>query len=423
MSTIHINGPARLCGEASIQGSKNAVLPMMAGALLHRGITVLTNVPLIRDVTCMSRILTFLGCKVEQNGGELVIDARNVDQTELSPELVSSMRSSVILLGALLGRLGEAKSVYPGGCLIGARPIDLHLKALRDMGVQVEELDETILVLAKDGVSGGRVDLSFPSVGATQQALLAAVLAKGTTVIRNAAREPELLYLCRFLRGMGAEIAGEGTDLLVVHGVSALHDSVFCVPGDRIVAGTYLCAAMATRGEITLRGISPWELCEPLKYLSRSGAKVRRDDEAGEIQLSMKERPLGLTIETAPYPGFPTDLQSPFLAFLCTARGESRIRETIFEDRFGVVSELLKLSAAVCTFGREAWVWGKCSLSGSSVRARDLRGGAALVVAALAAEGQTRIFHCGYVERGYEDICRDLQGLGADIFWEKVPKT
>lgn len=420
MSRIRINGLRPLKGCISIQGSKNAALPMMAAALLHKGVTVLTNVPVIQDVECMAAILEYIGCRLNRKGGILEIDASFPRIVKIPDLYVRRMRSSVILLGAMAGRLGEGESGYPGGCLIGARPIDLHLQVLKELGAQVEEREESVRVRpAAGGLKGARIVLRYPSVGATEQALLAAVLAQGTTVIENAAREPEVSQLGLCLRGMGARIFGIGTGTLAVEGVRRLHDSSFFVEGDRIVAGTYLAAAMAARGEVCLRGIAPKELALPLRLLKEAGAGVREDRKAGEISLSMEGSPGGLMVETGPYPAFPTDLQPPFMAFLAAGREESRLAERVFEARFGAAQELNRMGAQIRLEGGNAFIKGAGTLKGTRVWARDLRGGAALAVAALAAQGETVIEGCGHIARGYEDLCRDLSALGAEAAWEE----
>lgn len=392
---------------------------MMAAALLHRGITVLANVPLIEDVECMKCILESLGCCCRQKGGVLEIDASFLRICAIPESYVKRMRSSIILLGALLGRMGEGSCGYPGGCLIGSRPIDMHLKVLESLGAKVSADCEQVRVHGTKGrkAVGGCIHLRYPSVGATEQALLGAVLADGVTQITGAAREPEILQLCRFLKGMGAEIEGAGTELLRIRGVKKLHDSYFQVDGDRIVAGTYMAAVMAATGCAEIRGVSLSELKLPCRLLMKAGARIDKDHGENALRISIKDRPRGLWIETAPYPGFPTDLQSPFMAFLAGAKGESRIRETVFEDRFATAGELKKMGARIQVQGMEAEIKGIWPLMGARVYARDLRGGAALAAAALGAGGETLIEDCDYIRRGYEDICRDLSALGAKIRW------
>ena len=419
MSVIQVCGLTPLKGEISIQGSKNAVLPMMAAALLHRGVTVLTNVPVIRDVACMLDILESLGCRCCHKGDCLVMDARSVTGTSIPEEYVTAMRSSIVVLSALLGRMGEGSCCYPGGCLIGARPIDLHLMALRALGADIRERDGTIEASCrrKGGLKGAEIHLSYPSVGATEQAILASVLADGVTIIHQAAREPEISQMCRFLNNMGAVICGMGTDHLMVQGVAGLHDSSFRVEGDRIVAGTYGAAVVAAGGEALLRGICPSDLKVPLEEFQKAGAAVEADEKNRQIRICMGKRPLPLLIKTEPYPGFPTDLQSPFMAFLATAQGTSYIEEQVFEGRFATAKILEQMGAVIRTEDQRAVIEGHYPLKGAVVNACDLRGGAALMVAALAAEGDTFIGECHHIERGYEDICRDMAALGAHIRW------
>ena len=419
MSVIQVCGLTPLKGEISIQGSKNAVLPMMAAALLHRGVTVLTNVPVIRDVACMLDILESLGCRCCHKGDCLVMDARSVTGTSIPEEYVTAMRSSIVVLSALLGRMGEGSCCYPGGCLIGARPIDLHLMALRALGADIRERDGTIEASCrrKGGLKGAEIHLSYPSVGATEQAILASVLADGVTIIHQAAREPEISQMCRFLNNMGAVICGMGTDHLMVQGVAGLHDSSFRVEGDRIVAGTYGAAVVAAGGEALLRGICPSDLKVPLEEFQKAGAAVDADEKNRQIRICMGKRPLPLLIKTEPYPGFPTDLQSPFMAFLATAQGTSYIEEQVFEGRFATAKILEQMGAVIRTEDQRAVIEGHYPLKGAAVNACDLRGGAALMVAALAAEGDTFIGECHHIERGYEDICRDMAALGAHIRW------
>lgn len=418
MSVIQVVGLTPLNGEIWIQGSKNAVLPMMAAALLHRGVTVLTNVPVIRDVACMTDILGHLGAVCCRKGDSLAIDARHITGTSIPGQYVTAMRSSIVVLSALLGRMGEGKSSYPGGCLIGSRPIDLHLMVLRSLGADIREEDGLITAKAgREGLAGTMIRLSYPSVGATEQAVLASVLAREATVLLGAAREPEIGQLCRFLNHMGADIRGIGTECLFITGVRELHDSTFPVEGDRIVAGTYGAAVAAAGGRVTLKGIRTEDLALPMEMLERAGASVRTEENSGQIQVEMKQRPCSLDIKTGPHPEFPTDLQSPFMAFLASGEGVSTIEERVFEGRFATAAALGAMGACIRTEGRKAVIEGRFSLYGAKVHASDLRGGAALVVAALAARGETFIEDCLHIERGYEDICRDLASLGAQIGW------
>lgn len=413
MSTIQIRGQASLKGEIEVQGSKNAVLPMMAAAILHKGTTVLTNVPRIQDVFCMVDILETLGCRVRFAGHELRIDASSLKSTEIPKEYVQRMRSSIMVLGALLGREGQAVTYYPGGCSIGRRPIDLHLEALGSLGAEIAEQDGCIEAKA-DRLTGCHIHFPFPSVGATENAILAAMAAEGETVVEGCAREPEILELCQFLVGMGAEILGAGTGKLVIRGLRPLHDSCYRVGGDRIVAGTYLAAAMGTGGQLTVTNVHSLHLAAALEALSGMGARLSMDMDSITLKSDRTKRPIPV-IRTGPYPDFPTDLQSPFMALMAGCSGESVIEENIFEARFETAKELEKMGAIIETKDREARVVGNGSLRGARVQALDLRGGAALVIAGLMAEGVTVIDGCCHIMRGYEDICRDLRQVGADI--------
>lgn len=412
MSVIQVQGLRSLKGEIKIQGSKNAVLPMMAAAVLHKGTTVIHNVPRIQDVFCMLGILQRIGCDCRLDGNTLIVNASSITQAEIPEEYIKSMRSSIILSGPLLGRTGLAVTSFPGGCSIGQRPIDLHLSAFQKLGAVVEEKVEKLIVSART-LTGADIELKFPSVGATENALLASVFAKGITVIRGAAKEPEITTLCEFLNNMGAKIEGAGTSKLTVMGVKNLHDSEFIVAGDRIVAGTYLAAVMAAEGNISITGIRPEELSAALTLAERMGAELKTYRDG--LEVSMKGRPDCLDVVTSPYPGFPTDLQSQIMAVMASGHGTGRLTETIFEGRFATAKELKKLGADVIIDGRHAIVHGLYPLSGKRVTAPDLRGGAALVVAGLACEGVTEIHECYHIERGYEDICRDLSSLGAVI--------
>lgn len=416
MAEILVEGLHRLRGEIEIQGSKNAALPMMAAAVLHKGMTVLNNVPRIQDVFCMMGILKSIGCKCSMEGHTLTIDASDVSQTQIPREFLTAMRSSVILMGALLGRCGEAQAGYPGGCTIGKRPIDLHLYALREMETQIRE-KEGELHARTEGLRGSEILFSYPSVGATEQAVLAAVLADGVTLIQGAAREPEIGNLCRLLNRMGAKIGGIGTDTLKIKGVKELQDTVYDVPGDRIVAGTYLYAVMAAGGEMIMSGICPTELNMVFQTAGQMGAKLEWDDsrKSSYLKVRMDDRPDGIWLKTSPYPGFPTDLQSPLMALMAAGNGDGGIRETVFEGRFGTAEELRKMGARIEIWRDRARIHGIYPLHGETVQAADLRGGAALVIAGLAAEGVTKIQNSHHIFRGYEDICGDLKILGADV--------
>lgn len=414
MSTIQVEGFRSLKGEIEIQGSKNAVLPMMAAAILHRGTTVITNVPGIQDVFCMMGILEYMGCVCTFQNNRLTIDARNLTKTSIPEHYVKTMRSSIMILGALLGRCNQAVTHYPGGCSIGKRPIDMHLYALECLGAEIEEDRVHEMISARTcGLHGGVVKLPYPSVGATENALLAAVLAEGVTTIGGAAREPEIQELCRFLNHMGAEITGGGTDVITIRGTRELKDSAYHAAGDRIVAGTYLAAAAAAGGEITIKGIDTSHMEAVLEEFEHMGLNLQRRENS--IKAVMEGRPHGRLIRTGPYPGFPTDLQSLMMAVMSTSDGAGILEENVFEGRYETAKEMKKLGADIRIEDKYAYITGTYPLRGNDVNALDLRGGAALVVAGLASEGITRIHQCHHILRGYEDICRDLSMLGASV--------
>lgn len=412
MSAIRLCGLHSLNGEITIQGSKNAVLPVMAAALLHKGTTVITNVPEIQDVFCMKGILEYLGCRISLEDHTLVIDTRDITSVRIPDLQVKQMRSSIMLLGPLLGRLGEAVTCHPGGCSIGSRPVDLHLDALRLLGAEIRVEGERITASALR-LSGADIRLSYPSVGATENALMAAVAAEGITRIYGAAREPEIMELCRFLIQMGADVSGIGTDVLVIRGGKKLHDVNFHVAGDRIVAGTYLGAVLTARGSVFLREAPVLHLEQMLIKTKKMGARIEVQPEG--ILAVMDRRPEPVNLKTSPYPGFPTDLQSVMLAAAAVADGNSIIEETVFEGRFATAAELKKMGADIVIRDKTAHITGIRQLTGTKTAACDLRGGAALVVAGLAAEGETVITGYGHIRRGYEDICRDLAGAGIAI--------
>ncbi|WP_167956897.1 UDP-N-acetylglucosamine 1-carboxyvinyltransferase [Anaerosporobacter faecicola] len=419
MTYIQVTGGKKLHGDIEIQGSKNAVLPILAASLLHNGVTTIHHCPIISDVECMIRILECIGCKVKKEHSTLIVDASQLNSYRIPDEYVSRMRSSIILLGPLLGRQHFVTISYPGGCTIGARPIDLHVKGLRRLNVDIVEANE-LLTCMTTKLQGNEVNLSFPSVGATENILLAAVLAEGTTCINNVAKEPEIEELCRFLQNMGAKIKGIGTDTLVVEGVKQadLHDSEFTVKADRIVTGTYMAAVAATGGKVFLRGAVKEHMEEVIQVVDQMGCITKATPEG--ILINQKARPNAYDLlRTKPYPGFPTDLQSPFMAALSIAKGNSILIENIFEARYKVVKELLAMGANIEIDGKVAIVRGVNALKGAAVRSYELRGGAALVIAGLVAKGVTNIHSISYIQRGYEDICGDLQKLGANILYRQ----
>lgn len=410
MDEIRIAGGKPLCGTVAVQGSKNAALPMMAASLLHRGVSVLKGCPKIADVFCMEQILCELGAVTWWEGHDLYMDCTKADGMEIPCRFTGKMRSSVILLGALLGRNGRGCLGYPGGCVIGQRPIDLHLYALRKLGAVIEEYPFFISAECTR-LLGNEICFANKSVGATEQGILGAVLADGETCLRNCAREPEIKWLCKYLREMGADIWGDGEDCIYIRGVKELKGGEMQVPPDRIVAGTYLCACAATRGKITLENPPKGELDAFLEVYRKIGGQYKV--KSGKLLADGSGVRFALPLlETEVYPGFPTDLQSPLMAVLATIPGESHIREMIFEDRFKAASELKRMGAGITVIGRDAWIQGGIPLHGCTVYAEELRGGAALVLAALAAQGETVVRGYSYICRGYEHICEDLTALG-----------
>ncbi len=413
LDTIYVTGGNTLKGETKIQGSKNASLPVLAATLLVKGCSVIRNCPRIADVCHMENLLRSLGCQISWCGNTITVNAAQIRDCCMSGESVTRMRSSVMLLGPLLGRLGETEMDYPGGCVIGRRPIDLHLWALRQMGVEIREGEHGFRAEAVS-LRGAEVRLPFPSVGATENILLAAVLAEGVTVLDNAAREPEISVLCDFLSAAGARIEGGGSSRIVVHGVRQLQECRFRIPSDRIVAGTYLIAALAAGGSIFLEE-APWKEMESLLTAAQGmgcGLTATAEGLGVDVFHRMKACPY---LQTRVYDGFPTDLQSPMMAALTVARGDSVIEENIFENRFRIVEDLKRMGAEIEVRGSRARVHGVERLKAAEVTAGELRGGAALVVAGLAAEGRTVIRNRHFVERGYENICRDLRNLGGDL--------
>lgn len=415
MEYFEITGGTPLHGSITLQGSKNAALPLMAASILHPGRTTLHHVPAIRDVDVMIEILENIGCTVQKDNGTLIIDAAKAEHFEVAASLGERMRSTIILLGSMLGRAGRAKMPFPGGCIIGMRPIDIHITSLGKMGAVFEETDG-MLCAVTDGLYGTRIHLRFPSVGATENVILAAVYARGRTRIENCAKEPEIAELCRFLREKGAKIEGEGTSCILVEGVSHLRDSTYTLMPDRIVAGTYLFAAAATRGEICLEGMRPSDMESVLDVLGRMGAVYENREDGFYLDGRKAINPLPVVC-TETYPGFPTDLQSPLMAVLAGADGAGVIKENVFENRFRTAGQLVRMGAQIEIDGSCARVTG-CKLCSNTVKAPDLRGGAALALAALQADGVSTITGMEYVERGYEDLARDLRMLGAQV-WEE----
>lgn len=388
----------------------------MAATLLAEGACELQGVPVLRDVTTMTTLLASLGASVSQQepAGTLRIESGSVQRFRAPYDLVKTMRASILVLGPLLARFGRAEVSFPGGCAIGSRPVDLHIRALEAMGARISVESGYIIAEATEGLRGADFSFDTVTVGGTENAIMAAVLARGESVLRNVAREPEIGDLVGFLRGMGAHIEGDGTDTLVVQGVSALHGATYRVMPDRIEVGTYLVAAAATRGHITIDGVNPDLLGIVLDKLRQTGADLSCASDS--VALDMRgRRPLAVDIETQPFPGFPTDMQAQFTALNAIADGRSRVTETIFENRLMQAHEMRRMGAVIDITADTARIVGRETLQGAPVMASDLRASASLVIAGLVADGETRVDRIYHIDRGYENIEGNLQCLGADI--------
>jgi len=412
MDKFVINGGKKLSGRIEVSGSKNAILPIMAATLLTKGISVLRNVPYLNDIKMMSHVLRVIGARVDFNDNTLEIDSTHCSFFEAPYELVSKMRASIYVMGPLLARFGEAKVSFPGGCAIGTRPVDLHLLAMENLGAKIDLSHGYILAKCKK-LKGNEIDFPKVSVGATANALMAAVLAKGETNILNAACEPEITSLVDFLNNMGAQIEGRGTGHLIVKGVARLEPIESDMIPDRIEAGTFLIAGAITGSEITVARCFPDHLKALLEKLQAAGCRMDIEDRSITIKALKKIVPTDIT--TNPFPDFPTDLQAQFLALMTLAIGKSRITDTIFPDRFMHVAELNRLDANISMEANTAVITGTGKLSGAQVMATDLRASAALVLAGLAAQGETTISRIYHIDRGYERIEEKLNKIGADI--------
>lgn len=426
MGSIHVSGGKILCGETTIQGSKNATLPLMAAAVLHKGMTVLHNCPVIQDVECMRLLLEDLGCHTGMDGHTLCIDASEIQKNELDAGLTAKMRGSVLLMGALLGRCREVVLPFPGGCVIGKRPVNYHLDMMRRMGTEVVCQGDR-MVLRTGKLKGTVMEMPFPSVGATENGILAGTLAEGRTYLSGCAMEPEIQELGSFLREKGARVQIENGHV-AVEGVKELHDSEYVLMPDRIVAGTYLLAVLGTRGDAVLHEVPAAALHVLAELICRMGGSLTEYDlekKAQEwknctVRADCRGRKNAvLFAETAPYPGFPTDLQSQLMAVMASCCGSiCHIRENVFENRFMIAAQLKKMGADIRMNENEAHIYGVPVLHGTELYARELRGGAALILAGMSAEGVSRITPDDYIKRGYENICKDLKELGADVSWE-----
>ena len=414
---IIIKGGRELTGEVTIGGAKNAVLKFMAASILLDDICEINNVPELTDVRTMIEVINHLGVKTEYNTQEssLIINAKHITNSEACYEHVSKMRASFNVLGALLGRCKEARVALPGGCAIGERRIDWHIKGLEALGATIK-IDGGYVVAKATKLVGAEIHLDRPSVGATENIMLAAVLAEGSTIITNAAQEPEIIDLANFLNAIGADVNGAGTSELVINGVrqSDLHSTVYTTIPDRIEAGTYMAAIVATRGKAIIRNVFPTHLSAVMSKLTDMGVQVTIIDPFS-VEVSCHGRPNAVDIVTQPYPGFPTDLQSPFMSALTVAKGISIITESIYENRFRQVGELRRMGADVQQESSHAIVKGVKHLTGTQIKASDLRAGASLIVASLCAHGVSEIENLQFIDRGYEKLVEKLSGLGADI--------
>ncbi len=415
MEKLIVRGGNRLVGAVKTSGAKNAVLPIIAASILGTTPSHLDEVPMLEDVHTISEVLKCLGLKVKFNpkANVLDIDSTNITSFEAPYELVRTMRASFLVMGPLLARIGKARISMPGGCAIGARPIDIHLKGFEALGVKIEQGHGYIEASAPDGLKGTGIYFDFPSVGATENIMMAASLAEGTTILENAAEEPEIVDLANYLNKMGAKIRGAGTDTIRIEGVKELHGADYTIIPDRIEAGTYMIAAAMTGGDVVVENVLPEHQKPLIAKLREAGAIVEEDIDKVRV---IGQSPLkAVAIKTLPYPGFPTDMQAQMMAMMVIAEGRSKVTETVFENRFMHVVELNRMGAQISTEGRSAVIDGPCKLTGCDVRATDLRAGAAMILAGLVAEGTTRIGDLHHIDRGYENIVAKLKKLGADI--------
>ena len=417
MAYYRINGGKRLEGAVTISGAKNAALAIIPAVILSGESCLLENLPEIEDVRIVEEILTSMGAAISRTpDGSMRIDPSGINTFSVTGEMVSSMRASYYLLGALLGRYKKAEIALPGGCAIGQRPIDQHIKGMRALGADIVIQGGSVKARA-DKLKGAEIYLDVVSVGATINIMLAAVAAEGQTIIANAAKEPHVVDVANFLNMMGANVKGAGTDVIRIQGGRRLHGCTYAVIPDQIEAGTFMIAAAATRGDVVINNVIPTHLEAISAKLMESGVTVSEGDDGRDffIRVSADKRPRAVNIKTLPYPGFPTDLQQPMMALLATAEGNSFIMENIFENRFNHVPELAKMGASISISSRTATVEGVERLYGAPLCASDLRAGAALVIAALAAEGESTISHIHFIDRGYEFLEQKLRALGADI--------
>ena len=414
MDKLIVTGKKAIHGEVTISGAKNAVLPIIVGALLAEDITVLHDVPKLSDVVTIKEVLEILGAKITFENHTMTIDSRDLNNWDAPYNYVQKMRASVLIMGPLLARLGKAKISMPGGCAIGTRPIDLHLKGLEALGADIQINHGDMNAVVPGGkLKGNRIYLDFPSVGATEHIMMAATTAEGTTVIENAAEEPEIVDLANFLNSMGANVRGAGTNVIKIEGVEQLHGTTYTIIPDRIEAGSYMIAAAITGGDLLVKNVIIDHIKPLIAKMIECGVEII--EEGSNLRVRSNGRLKAVDIKTMPYPGFPTDMQAQFMALMTVAEGTSVFTETVFENRFMHADELRRMGANIKIDGRNAIVEGVSRLTGCKVKATDLRAGAALIIAALAAEGQTEITELQYIDRGYEDLIEKFQTIGADI--------
>lgn len=414
MAEIVIRGGNRLSGEITVQGAKNSVLPVLAATILCKGDCAVHNCPDLSDVDVSVKILEGLGCNCLREDNTVIVDSRDISSYKIPENLMREMRSSIVFLGAIIGRMGKAVISSPGGCELGPRPIDLHLSSLEKLGVQIIEEHGYLYCDAVDGLKGAEITLGFPSVGATENIILAATCAEGVTVIHNAAKEPEISDLADFLNSAGARIYGSGSDTIYIYGVKSLGGTEHSIIPDRIVASTYMAAAAITGGNVCLNGVMPSHMVATLSVFRDCGCEI--DVKGKAIRVKARNKLLRVpTVRSLAYPGFPTDSGPIIISMLCLSKGTSVFVENIFENRFRYVDELKRLGAKIKTEGKIALVEGVDRLSGANCKCTDLRGGAALVIAGLAANGKTVIGEIKHINRGYDNIVANLKALNADI--------
>ena len=414
MEKLIVKGGKRLVGTVKTSGAKNAVLPIIAASIMGTSPSHFDEVPMLEDVRTISEVLRSLGIKVESKEKNcLDIDSTVVESYEPPCELMRNMRASFFVMGPLLARMGKARIYMPGGCAIGARPVDIHLKGFEALGVVLDQQDGFIEATTPNGLKGATIYFDFPSVGATENVMMAAALAEGVTILENAAEEPEIVALASYLNKMGAKIRGAGTDVIRIEGVKELHGADYTIIPDRIEAGTYMIAAAMTGGDVIVDNVLPEHQKPLIAKLREAGAIVEEDID--KVRVIGNGTLKGVSVKTLPYPGFTTDMQAQIMAMMVVSEGNSKVTETVFENRFMHVEELNRMGATITTADRSANIEGPAKLVGCDVRATDLRAGAAMILAGLVAEGETRIGDLHHIDRGYEDIVEKLKNLGADI--------